>query len=101
MSNVVSLPSRNRRWEDRHPALERLRGIQEALNKLDTSRLCSLADMSRTLNTLDTANKCIRIILNDFRDVPATAELIEQSAALSSLIETARDKVTALRPCLL
>ncbi|WP_407184395.1 hypothetical protein [Bradyrhizobium centrosematis] len=100
MSNVVSLPRRNRDREDRHPALERLRGIQEALNRLDTSHLSSRADMSRTLNALDVANKCIRIVLNDYRDVPATAELIEQSAALSSLIEEARDKVSALRPCL-
>lgn len=99
MSNVVSLPRRHRHCEHRHPALERLKGIQEALNKLETTHLCSRTDMSRILNTLDVANKCIRIVLNDFRDVPATAELIARSAALNSMIEKARDKVAALRPC--
>jgi hypothetical protein len=99
MSNVISLPRRDRDGEGRHPAVERLTGIQDALDKLDTANVCSLADASRTLNALEVANKCIRIVLNDFRDVPATKDLIDQSAALNSLIEKARDQVAALRLC--
>jgi hypothetical protein len=99
MSNVISLPGRGRDGEDRHPAVARLIGIQEALDKLDAINLCGLADASRTLNALDVANKCIRIVLNDFRDVPATKDLIEQSAALNALIARTSVKVAVMRPC--
>ena len=48
-------------------AVKRLNGIGEVLSGLDISAIHSQDDMAHALWTLDTADKCIRMILTEFR----------------------------------
>ena len=79
-----------------HPAIKRLNGIREALSYLDEIDLRT-ADLKRVLTVLDLANKCIRVVLDDFQEAPATSHLLEESEALSDMIESAREKVSNFR----
>ena len=77
-------------------AVKRLNGIGEVLSGLDISAIHSQADMSRALWTLDTADKCIRMILTEFR-TERTRDVVHQAERLIDLIEAARDKVSGYR----
>ena len=48
-------------------AIKRLTGIGEVLSGIDISAIHTQDDMARALLTLDTADKCIRTILTEFR----------------------------------
>ena len=74
-------------------AVKRLNGIGEVLSGLDMSAIQTQNDMSRALLTLDTADKCIRTILTEFR-TERTTEVVREATSLMSLIELARDELS-------
>ncbi|NUR12859.1 MAG: hypothetical protein HOQ20_13615 [Bradyrhizobium sp.] len=63
-------------------AMKRLDGIGDVLSDLDISAIQTQNDVNRTLWTLDAANKCIRVVLAEFR-----------TRNRFDLIERARDQV--------
>ncbi|MCK1717042.1 hypothetical protein [Bradyrhizobium sp. 141] len=75
-------------------AVKRLNGIGEVLSDLDISAIHTQADMTRALLTLDTADKCIRMILTEFRTAPAREEIVRKAKSLVDLIELARDEIS-------
>ena len=75
-------------------AVKRLSGIGEVLSSLDLSAIRSQDDMARALWTLDTADKCIRMILTEFR-TERTKDVVREAESLIDLIEAARDEVSS------
>ena len=73
-------------------AVKRLNGIGEVLSGLDMSAIRTHADMTRALWTLDTADKCIRMILTEFR-TERTTEVVREAKRLIDLIELARGEI--------
>ena len=76
-------------------AVKRLDGIGHVLSGLDIARIQTQEDVLRALLTLDTANKCVRVILAEFRTEPIPEQLKRKSADLIGLIELARSEVVA------
>ena len=74
-------------------AIKRLSGIGEVLSGLDIATIHSQDDMSRALRTLDTADKCIRMILTEFR-TERTKDVAREATRLIGLIEAARDEIS-------
>lgn len=77
-------------------AVKRLNGIGEVLSGLDISAIHTQDDMARALLTLDTADKCVRMILTEFRTEP-TKDVVCEATSLIDLIEAARDEVSGYR----
>lgn len=77
-------------------AVKRLNGIGEVLSSLDIRAVRNQDDLAHALWTLDTADKCIRTILAEFRTEHAT-EVARQAGTLIDLIESARDELTGCR----
>ena len=77
-------------------AVKRLNGIGEVLSGLDISAIRTQDDIARALWTLDTADKCVRMILTEFR-TERTRDVVHQAERLIDLIEAARDKVSGYR----
>ncbi|MEH2484320.1 hypothetical protein [Bradyrhizobium sp. AZCC 2230] len=77
-------------------AVKRLNGIGEVLSGLDISAIHSQDDMARALWTLDTADKCIRMILTEFR-TERTKDVAHNAKSLIDLIEAARDEIAGYR----
>jgi RPA family protein len=78
-------------------AVKRLNGIGEVLSSLDMSTIHTQDDMTRALWTLDTADKCIRMILSEFRTAPAKEQVVREATRLADLIELARDEISNYR----
>ncbi|TQF30693.1 hypothetical protein [Bradyrhizobium sp. UNPA324] len=78
-------------------AVKRLNGIGEVLSSLDISAVHTQDDMTRALWTLDTADKCIRMILSEFRTAPAKEQVVRKAKSLIGLIELARDEISNYR----
>ncbi|MBR0781296.1 hypothetical protein [Bradyrhizobium iriomotense] len=74
-------------------AVKRLNGIGEVLSGLDISAIRTEDDMARMLWTLETADKCIRMILAEFRTERATV-VAREAKSLTDLIDRARDELT-------
>lgn len=77
-------------------AVKRLNGIGEVLSGLDISAIHTQDDMARALWTLDTADKCVRMILAEFR-TERSKDVVGKAKSLIDLIEVARDEVSAYR----
>ena len=77
-------------------AVKRLNGIGEVLSGLDLSAIHSQDDLARALWTLDTADKCIRMILTEFR-TERTKDVVREATSLIDLIEAARDEISDYR----
>ena len=77
-------------------AVKRLNGIGEVLSGLDISAIRTQDAIARALWTLDTADKCVRMILTEFR-TERTRDVVHQAERLIDLIEAARDKVSGYR----
>src|SRR5581483_3678345 len=77
-------------------AVKRLSGIGEVLSGLDIATIHSQNDMARALRTLDTADKCIRMILAEFKS-SRTKDVVREANRLNDLIELARDEICGLR----
>ena len=77
-------------------AVKRLNGIGEVLSGLDISAIHSQDDMARSLWTLDTADKCIRMILTEFR-TERTKDVVREATRLIDLIEAAREEISDYR----
>ena len=75
-------------------AVKRLNGIGEVLSGLDISAIHTQDDMTRALWTLDTADKCIRMILTEFRAAPAKEQVVSKAKSLVDAIELARDEIS-------
>jgi hypothetical protein len=73
-------------------AIKRLNGIGEVLSGLDISAIHTQDDMARALRTLDTAGKCIRMILTEFR-TERTRDVVREATRLVDMIEAARDEI--------
>lgn len=76
-------------------AIKRLSGIGEVLSGLDIDAINSPDEMARALRTLDTADKCIRMILTEFKS-ERTKDVISEANRLNDLIELARDEISDL-----
>ncbi|MGX1321952.1 hypothetical protein AB7M17_005405 [Bradyrhizobium sp. USDA 377] len=74
-------------------AVKRLNGIGEVLSGLDLSAIRTEEDMARALWTLETADKCIRMILAEFR-TERTTVVAREAKSLIDLIDRARDELT-------
>lgn len=74
-------------------AVKRLSGIGEVLSGLDLSAVHTQDDMARALWTLDTADKCIRTILAEFR-TERTTDVVRKAKSLIDRIEQARDEIS-------
>ena len=77
-------------------AVKRLNGIGEVLSGLDISSLHTQDDMARALWTLETADKCIRTILTEFR-TERNRDVVREAKSLIDLIELARDEISDCR----
>ncbi|QPF89151.1 hypothetical protein [Bradyrhizobium commune] len=77
-------------------AVKRLNGIGEVLSGLDISAIHTQDDMARALWTLDTAEKCIRMILTEFR-TERTSDVVREANRLIEMIEAAREEVSGYR----
>ena len=77
-------------------AVKRLNGIGEVLASLDLSAIHTQDEMARALWTLDTADKCIRMILTEF-GTERTRDVVREAESLTDLIEQARDEVSSHR----
>lgn len=75
-------------------AVKRLSGIGEVLSDLDIAAIQTQDDKTRALWTLDTADKCIRMILAEFRAAPAREQVVRKAKSLVTLIELARDEIS-------
>ncbi|HEX9209963.1 MAG TPA: hypothetical protein VF901_05590 [Bradyrhizobium sp.] len=78
-------------------AVKRLTGIGEVLSGLDISAIHTQDDMARALWTLDAADKCIRMILTEFRTERAKEQVVREAKSLTGLIELARDEISGYR----
>ena len=78
-------------------AVKRLNGIGEVLSGLDISAMRTQDDMTRALLTLDTADKCIRTILTEFRTERTKDQVVHEAKRLIDSIELARDKISGYR----
>ena len=76
-------------------AIKRLSGIGEVLSGLDIATIHSQDDVARALRTLDTADKCIRMILTEFKS-ERTKEVVREANRLIDSIELARDEISGL-----
>jgi len=74
-------------------AVKRLNGIGEVLFGLDIPAIRTRDDMARALWTLNTADKCVRLILTEFRS-ERTTDVVREANSLIDLIEAARDEVS-------
>jgi hypothetical protein len=77
-------------------AVKRLNGIGEVLSGLDISAVHTQDEMARALWTLDTADKCVRMILTEFRE-ERSKDVVREANSLIELIEAARDEVSGFR----
>ena len=77
-------------------AVKRLNGIGEVLSGLDISAIHTQDDMARALWTLETADKCIRMILTEFR-TERTKDVVREANSLIDLIGLARDEISDYR----
>lgn len=77
-------------------AVKRLNGIGEVLSGLEISEIQTQDDMARALWTLDAADKCIRLILTEFRS-ERTTDVVREANSLLDLIELARDEISGYR----
>jgi hypothetical protein len=96
MSNVVELFKANGPPPPRptEPVLQRLAAISDILCALDASTIKSPDEMLRALWMLDVANRCIQLILGEFRTAPDREQLVRQSDRIVVLIELARERLT-------
>lgn len=78
-------------------ALKRLDGIGDVLSDLDLGRVRTQDDLTRALLTLDTADKCIRVIRAEFRTEVASDRLVRKAASLMGWIERARDELAGCK----
>ncbi|MCK1383436.1 hypothetical protein [Bradyrhizobium sp. 21] len=87
----------NRARTPSEAAAKRLDGIGHVLSDLDLAGVRTQDDLTRTLLTLDIADKCIRSIRAEFRTEVASDRLARKAENLTALIERARDELTGCR----
>jgi len=75
-------------------AVKRLDGIGHVLSDLALADVQTEDDLTRALMTLDTADKCIRVIRAEFRTQVANDRLARKTEDLMALIERVHDELT-------
>ena len=95
MSKVVDFPRAPGSFAF-HPAVRRLQGLTNVLSDLHEVDLQSQQDMRRALWILDLTNRCVQIILSDFKDDSSILELTRHSKDLIDGIARAREMVDQL-----
>jgi hypothetical protein len=75
-------------------AVKRLNGIGEVLSSLEMSSIRTQDDVARTLWALDTADKCVRLILTEFRTERAREQVVRKAKSLIGSIERAREEIS-------
>src|SRR3954451_5515687 len=75
-------------------AVKRLDGIGEVLSGLDMVSIQTQDDVARALWALDTADKCIRMILTEFRTERAREPVVRKAKSLIGSIERAREEIS-------
>jgi hypothetical protein len=95
VSKVINFP-RGRGRPAFHPAARRLQGLTNVLSDLHGVDLQSQQDMRRALWILDLTNRCVQIVLSDFKDDPSILELTRQAEELINSVATARQMVDQL-----
>ncbi|WP_409190315.1 hypothetical protein [Bradyrhizobium sp. RDM4] len=93
MSEVISFPHAAREQFKLHPAMLRLQGLATVTSELNGMNLRNQDDIKRALWILDLTNRCIKIILSDFRDDPSMDKLIKLAGELADSVERARRMV--------
>jgi len=96
MPNVIHLHP-TRAAPTSNPAAERLQEIGQLVATLQTAPIQNFDDIAHALWVLDLANKCIQVVVAEFRDHPTNQLVIEQSKAISALIELTRCAVMRWR----
>jgi hypothetical protein len=94
MSKLMNFPRHEQRPAP-HPAVVKMQALTSVLSDLDLN-LQSQDDRRRALWILDLTNRCVRIILTDFKDDPHIGELIRQAEEITASIERARCMVQNL-----
>ena len=84
----------NRARTPSEAAVKRLDGIGHVLSELDLAGVGTQDDLTRMLLTLDTADKCIRVIRAEFRTQVANDRLARKTEDLMALIERVHDELT-------
>jgi hypothetical protein len=95
VSKLVDFP-RVRGFSAFHPAVRRLHGLTNVLSDLHEVDLQSQRDMRRALWILDLTNRCVQIILSDFKDDPCILAFTQQAEHLIDDIARARQMVDQL-----
>jgi hypothetical protein len=96
MASALAVASPGPRATSADTAAKRLEGIADVVSDLDVSRIHTRDDMTHALWTLETAGKCIRVVLAEFGAEAATEQLSRQSETLIGLIELVRDQIDGL-----
>ncbi|TPQ29960.1 hypothetical protein C2U70_27740 [Bradyrhizobium guangdongense] len=78
-------------------AVRRLDGIGHVLSDLDVAGARTIAQKNRVLMTLDMADKCVRVVVDEFRATPTYAQLVRKSDSLIGLIERTRSELISPR----
>lgn len=99
MSEVIIFP-RGQQHPAVHPAIIRVQRLTTVLSELHEANLRTHDDMRGALWILDLTNRCVRVILSDFKDDPCIGELIRQAEELTASVERARRMVQHLGPAL-
>jgi hypothetical protein len=97
MSEVINFPHRQEHPAV-HPAVLRVQRLATVLSELHAANLRTKDDVHGALWTLDLTNRCVRVILSDFKDDPCSRELIRQAEELTASVKRARRMVLHLGP---
>lgn len=95
MSKVVDFP-RGRGRSTSHPAVRRIQGLTNVFSELREADLQTQHDMRRALWMLDLTNRCVQIILSDFKEDASILQLTQQAEELINSVERARQVVDRL-----
>ena len=95
MSKVVDFP-RGRGRPTSHPAVRRIQGLTNVFSELREVDFQTQHDMRRALWILDLTNRCVQIILSDFKGDASILELTRQAEELINSVERARQAVDRL-----
>ena len=95
MSELIDFPG-GRCSSASHPAVRRLQGLTIVLSELHEIDLLNQQDIRRALWILDLTNRCVQIILSDFKDDPSILVLTRHAEDILDGIARARRMVDQL-----
>ncbi|MGY4365266.1 hypothetical protein ACVW1A_001331 [Bradyrhizobium sp. LB1.3] len=99
MSEVINF-RRGQEHPAVHPAIIRVQRLTTVLSELHGANLRTQDDIRGALWILDLTNRCVRVILSDFKDDPCIGQVIRQAEELTASVEIARCMVQHVGPAL-